>query len=336
MATISYTKRVTAFRGSDSCIYYALFEEARYTNSDHPNQWSCIGFGPLHQVMEQIFFHGSLCEIGSMRRPTGKTSPSAYIQEWLEQLACPHEQSDVDVRVKFVPSYGPSVSRERQLDVFNDLDTRGYADLAHRLLTGEPCELRLHADPVAFQLLHGAVLPLSQALLWPQEAAPRADLGWAPTPSERTEFSLCRYARLDDRGLLIHIGADPWRYVGSESRVIGNFIRGRWMDEIRYPGSTFARLAALRKALREAPTVPDGTNVVIDTRESMDYDHQNVKRIQGIAALLDRVTVRETKRGIELSIPKDPAGLACLTALPAECLVWELPTTAGASAPIAA
>ena len=326
-ATISTAKRASAFRGQDGKIYYALFEET-YEANVHPHTpyWSCTGFGDIERTIKRIFLYGASCEGGMLRVKGGRTTPSAYISAWLDELASPTELPDKTIALQISKDFSATIPLADQDKVISALENLGRVDIAQQLLDGKAVNISLHQEPQLVQTIYGfGILSAWRVMDRRPTSVACPELGYSPTSVGSIRTTVPRFMKLDD-DIRLQLQEDgTWRNAGWEYSVIGQFVGTLADVELSYPGTYKARITAFRKAMSQAEKLPQGSTVIVDLSVPLESKYADERRRKLVEEHADRLGIRKTDRGYELAFPEDREDAYRLTSLPPECVRWVIP-----------
>lgn len=325
-ATISTAKLASAFRGKDGKTYYGLFEET-YEANVHPHtpRWSCVAFGDIAITLKRIFEYGSVCEGGLLRVKGGSSTPTAYIDGWLQELANPVELLDESIRLEVSKSFSASVPEDKLDKVVVALAAIDRMDIAQTLLDGQAISISLHEEPAVVQAIYGdRVVAPWRALHRRPYGFRNADLGYTPVKVKAKPASMPRFMKLDRETRLIQEDDGTWRNAGWEYSVVADYVAKLWEVEFKEPGTYRSRVTSFRKALRDASDVPANATVIVDLDVALESKYATAKRQELIDVHGERLGVRKSERGYELAFPADSSDAYRLTSLPPECVRWAI------------
>jgi len=274
-ATVTCQKAAAAFRSPAGIPVYVLFESTYEKNCiPHMPRWACHHIGSIEGALKRIFSYAADCEGGMLQTRRGATSPEAYIADWLRCLAAPADMPDRAVRLTAGPSYLETIRPDQVMQAAALLASYGLSEAAGSLEKGGKPELRLHRDTEAIVSLYGAGLAAPWRLIemTPPPSGPAfgGGLGYAPKRGCRTDTPPPPLLKLDDYNFLMQAGDDTWHLAGWAYTIIGCHVRDAWEAELAAPGQYRNSVAALRRATRTAPPLPDGTQALVHGVDAMD------------------------------------------------------------------
>lgn len=328
-ATITTGKFVSAFKSTAGNNTYVLYEETYEKNTyPHTPTWSCCCIGSLESAFQWIYRAAGSCESGMLKSRGGYITPENYIKSWMEKLKAPAFMQNMKINLQIgedIYSPIPMVSADEVIEL---LAQNGFKCLAEEMRAGITPQLSLFDDAEALALIYGPksplhlnawrVMPNSIPLIL--SVSPCSPLGYSPQKVMPSAFTTPEMMRAGDEILMNDCGS--WVHHGVSYQVIGAFLQELSSVELIEPGATWHRMKAFRKAIKDAPHIPQGTKVAVDLSVQFDskWGRENAEKLP------DSMSVTRTATGYEFDAPMGDASLMWkVTSLPAECAVWLVP-----------
>lgn len=274
-ATVTCQKAAAAFWSPSGTPIHVLFESTYEKNvRPHTPSWSCCHIGPIRGALRRVFGYASDCEGGMLQTPRGRTSPEAYIKRWLGHLAAPAAMPDLAVSLSCGDACSHAVRPGMLADTVALLAGHGLAEASRTLQAGGTAELRLHRDADAIADLCDARLVSPHRLVaaaWvPSQPADDPGLGYAPAPIARALPAPPAMLKLGPYEHLVQAGDSAWKRAGWAYTILGRHVGQAWEAELAAPGQYRRSISALRRAVKAAPQVPPGTQVLVHSGDAMD------------------------------------------------------------------
>lgn len=324
-ATVTTGKAVSAFKGIDGNVYYALFEQA-YDKNCHPHTptWSCVLLGTVAQALRWIFLAASSCESGMLQGRGGSLTPVGYIDGWLKQLANPAVLPDQVLWLQIGENFSATIPKVSEKVVLEMLTQQGYVQEAEQLAKGESINFRLYDKPLLLSTLYGGTLGAWRLLSagYRCEYGPRdPELGYRPAPCTSFEVAVPAFYKVDRNNRLVMQADGTWRCKGWQYSIVGSYICSLWEAQLQEPGSYRKRIKAFREAIDAAPMIPAGTKIEVDLSVPLSsYQRDTVERLQ------KELPHTTTESGYVIDVPTDHTALHHACALSSKCARWIVPT----------
>ena len=283
-ATISCNKKIGAFVSNNGESIYIMFEETYESNCyPHHPHWCAMQMGPLDKVMRGIFLNAAACEGGMLKKPGGHFTPESYISGWLDALANPFVvRSTRTVPLRFGQGLY-TLRDDKKEQIIAAVRKTGDDDAADALSKGETVYRRLDSDTVL-------AVAMQDAMAWTFDVTERdceslyaGNLAYRPEPA-KAPVTIEPFARLPIEGgdmLFQRNDEGSWIGKGAEYRVVSEFVKSLWSNELKHPGSYKASMRALRAKLKESiQFMPTGVVIIDDFSDEMyDYQKDSLRRL---------------------------------------------------------
>lgn len=272
---------------------WTLFEKT-YESNVHPHtpHWSVRAIGRIDGALRSIFSGAAACEGGSLRGRSGSISPETHIDRWMAALRHPVVMPDRDIRLTKDDILEALAFPWRQgvEEAWSELGRRvkvlGMESILDALDQGEEIALSLYQDVEAVIAICGesstqrALLSPCQALggYWAPESASAASIGYFPAGGEVSAPTVPRTYRINDFDHLIERDG-AWKEAGWAYSIIGQYVSGLFREELRAPGSYRVLIPPYRKALENAPLVPEGTYAIVKLAQCDERQEREVRDI---------------------------------------------------------
>lgn len=102
-STIVTAKKVAFINSSTGVLFYALFEQT-YESNVFPQRprWGCRHFGTAESCMRRIICDAAATE-GGILKGKGRSTPTAWLKQWREEMAAPTRLEGSKVKGRFGP-----------------------------------------------------------------------------------------------------------------------------------------------------------------------------------------------------------------------------------------
>lgn len=134
-STVTCDRMVSTFISDLGSRFYVLWEETYEKNCyPHTPHWCCVGIGTAAEMIERVFYMGSICEGGMLQRRGGNLTPEGYIGSWLSAMAQPFAQREAEISLTVSEAkYTMEVPAARKDDLVTVLRANGSSSLANAL-----------------------------------------------------------------------------------------------------------------------------------------------------------------------------------------------------------